>query len=58
MAFSATFNIGYLSPYVEDYLEDPLDLWSNPFEKGEVEAEHDTQEGFQYAKHVQGAIQG
>jgi len=34
MAISATFNIGYLSPYVEDYFEDHLDFRSNPLEEG------------------------
>ena len=38
------FNIDDLSPYVEDYFEDPLDLRSNPFEEAEVDAGHDTQE--------------
>ena len=47
MAVSATFNIGDLSPYVEDNIEKPSgyysqskpsDLWSNPSEEGEVDA--------------------
>jgi len=38
MAISATFNIGDLSPYVEDCIEDPLDFRSNPLEKGEIDA--------------------
>ena len=38
MAVSATFNIGDLSPYVEDNIEDPSDLRSNPSEEGEVDA--------------------
>ena len=40
MAISATFNIGDLSPYVEDYFEDPSDLRSNSFKEGEVDTEH------------------
>ena len=31
--------IGDLSPYVEDNIEDPSDLRSNPSEEGEVDAE-------------------
>jgi len=38
MAVSAMFNIGDLSPYVEDNLEDPSDLRSNPSEEGKVDA--------------------
>jgi len=38
MVVSATFNIGDLSPYVEDTMEDPSDLRSNPFEEGEDDA--------------------
>ena len=38
MAVSATFNIGDLSPYVEDTIEDPSDLRSNPSKEGEVDA--------------------
>ena len=38
MVVSATFNIGDSSPYVEGTIEDPLDLSSNPFEEGEVNA--------------------
>jgi len=33
MAVSATFNVGNLSPYVEDALDDPLNLRSNPLEE-------------------------
>ena len=45
MAVSATFNIGDLSPYVEDNIDKPSgyysqykfpDLWPNPSEDGEV----------------------
>ena len=38
MVVSATFNIGDLSPYVEDNIEDPSNLRSNPSEEGEVDA--------------------
>jgi len=38
MAISATFNIGDLSPYVEDCFEDTSDLRANPLEEGEVDA--------------------
>ena len=38
IAVSATFNIGDLSPYVEDTIEDPSDLRSNPSKEGEVDA--------------------
>jgi len=38
MAVSAMFNIGDLSHYVEDNIEDPSDLRSNPSEEGEVDA--------------------
>jgi len=38
MAVSATFNIGDLSPYVEDNFEDPSDLRPNPSQEGEVDA--------------------
>ena len=38
MAISATFNIGDLSPYVDDPIEDPSDLRSNPSEEREVDA--------------------
>ena len=38
MAVLATFNVGDLSPYVEDSLEDPSDLRPNPLEEGEVDA--------------------
>jgi len=38
MAVSATFNIGDLSPHVEDNIENPSDLRSNPSEEGEVDA--------------------
>ena len=31
-------NIGNLSPYVDDTMEDPSDLRSNPSEEGEVDA--------------------
>ena len=37
MDVSATFNIGDLSLYVQDTIEDPSDLRSNPFEEGEVD---------------------
>jgi len=37
MVVFATFNVGDLSPYVEDSIEDPLDLRSNPSEEGEVD---------------------
>jgi len=40
MAVSATFNIGDLSPYIEDCFEDPLDLRSNPFKERKVDVEH------------------
>jgi len=40
---STTFNIGDLSPYIEDTIEDPLDLMSNPFEEGEDNTEASTQ---------------
>uniref|UniRef100_A0A7C8Z7B4 Tf2-1-like SH3-like domain-containing protein n=1 Tax=Opuntia streptacantha TaxID=393608 RepID=A0A7C8Z7B4_OPUST len=38
MAVSATFNVGDLSPYVEDSVEDPSDLETNPLEDGEGDA--------------------
>jgi len=38
MAISATFNVGDLSPYVEDSIEDPSNLRANPPEDGEVDA--------------------
>jgi len=38
MVVSATFNIGDLSPYVEDSIEDPSDLRLNPSEEGKVDA--------------------
>ena len=38
IAVSATFNMVDLSPYVEDTVEDPSDLRSNPSEEGEVDA--------------------
>ena len=44
MVASATFNFGDLSPYVQDYFEDPSDLRSNPFEEGEVNAGYYTKE--------------
>jgi len=34
MAISATFNVGDLSPYIDDYFEDPSNLRTNPLEKG------------------------
>jgi len=34
MAVSATFNIGILSPFVEDYFENPFDFRENPLEEG------------------------
>jgi len=37
MAVLATFNIGDLSRYVEDSIEDPLDLRLNPSDEGEVD---------------------
>ena len=37
MVVSTTFNVGDLSPYVEDALEDSSDLKSNPLEEGEVD---------------------
>jgi len=37
MVVSATFNVRDLSPYVEDIMEDPSDLRSNPSEEGEVD---------------------
>jgi len=52
MAISATFNIGDLSPYVEDCFEDPSDLRSNPFEEGEVNVGHNTAENSQDPNHV------
>jgi len=39
MVVLATFNVGDLSPYVEDNFEDPLDLRANPLEEGEVDVE-------------------
>ena len=64
MAVSATFNIGDLSLYVEDNIEDPSDLRSNPSEEGEVDAGALAKEtqgnlGDQQAKdnQYQGAIQ-
>jgi len=38
IAVSTMLNIGDLSPYVEDTVEDPSHLRSNPFEEGEVNA--------------------
>ena len=38
MAISTTFNIGDLSPYVKDTLEDPSNLRPNPSEGGEDDA--------------------
>jgi len=38
MAVSATFNIGDLSPYVEDTIEDTSNLRSNTSKEGEVNA--------------------
>ena len=40
---SATFDISDLSPYVDDYFEDLLDLRINPLEEAEV----DTKQGIQ-----------
>jgi len=40
MAVSATFNIGDLSPYVEDAMENPSDLRSDPSEEGDVDVKH------------------
>jgi len=37
-AVPATFNIGDLSPYVEDTMKDPSNLRSNPSEEREVDA--------------------
>jgi len=37
MAVSATFNIGDLSPYAEDTVEDALDLRSNHSKEGKVD---------------------
>jgi len=36
MAVSATFNVGDLTHYVEDVIEDPSNLRPNPHEKGEA----------------------
>jgi len=41
MVMSATFDISDLSPYVDDYFEDLLDLRINPLEEAEV----DTKQG-------------
>jgi len=54
MAVSTTFNIGDLSPYAEDYFEDPSDLRSNPSKEGEVDADRGIQEGSQDPNHIQG----
>jgi len=43
MVTSATFNIGDRSPYVEDTIEDPSDLRSNPSEDREDDAGASTQ---------------
>jgi len=43
MAILATFNIGDLSPYVEDTMEDPSTLRSNPSKKGDVDTGESTQ---------------
>jgi len=40
IAVPTTFNIGNLSPYMEDYFEEPLDLRTNPLEEGEVDEDH------------------
>jgi len=40
MVVSATFNIGDLRPYVEDALEDPSNLRSNPPEEGRLMQKH------------------
>ena len=37
MAVSATFNIGDLSPYAEDTVQDPSDWRSDPYEEVEVD---------------------
>ena len=39
MAISITFNVGDLSPYMEDCFEDPSSLRLNPLEGGEVDVE-------------------
>jgi len=39
MAILTTFNIGSISPYVEDCFEDPLYLKSHPLEEGEANVE-------------------
>jgi len=44
--FQQTFNIGDLSPYMEDCFEDPSDLRSNPPEGGEVDVDQGIQESF------------
>ena len=39
MAISTTSNIGGLSPYADNYFEDPSDLWLNPLEEEEDDTE-------------------
>jgi len=58
VAVLATFNVGDLSPSVEDCFEDPSDLRSNLFEEWEVDAGHKTQERSQDQNHVYYIIQG
>jgi len=58
VAVLATFNVGDLSPSVEDCFEDPSDLRSNPPEEGEVNVEYNTQEGSQDPNQDQGINQG
>ena len=50
MAVSVTFNIGDLSPYVEDCFEEASNLRSNPQEEREVDAEQGMQESFHNSK--------
>ena len=57
MAISATFNIGDLSPYVDDCFEDPLDFRSNSLEEWEVNAQAGIQESFLNPNQVQGINQ-
>ena len=61
MAVSATFNVGDLSPYVKDSVEDPSDLRTNPSEEGEVNAGACTQGNLKSQQgqgdQAQGAIQ-
>jgi len=55
MVFSATFDIGDLSPYVGDCFEDPLDLRANPLEEWEVDIAKDIIEGSLNLKEDHGA---